>query len=66
MLAGGPSTSDQGREVSKATLSAGTTPASTEPDQWKNSHLTPHTYHKVGKISRGGRGGDSNRRTSAN
>ena len=20
----------------------------TEPDQWKSTHLTPHTYHNVG------------------
>ena len=28
----------------------------TEPDRWKNTHLTPHTYHKVGNW-RGGRMG---------
>ena len=37
----------------------------TEIDQWKNTHLTPRTYHKVGNTWRGGRGGDSSRRTSA-
>ena len=38
----------------------------TEPDQWKNTHRTPHIYHKVGNIWRRGRGGDSSRCTSAN